>query len=165
MIRQTGIEMERSPKTYEAMGEEDRRHVLLTALNTHYVGAATAEAFNGNGKTDILVRHENKNLFIGECKVWSGAKAMSEAIDQLLSYETWRDAKLALVIFVREKDLSAVVTKARETLEAHPQFDSVKSKADTDLRARVRYRSDDARIADLAVLLFHAVPSARASKR
>jgi hypothetical protein len=33
-------------------------------LNTHYAGRAHAEAFNHGGKTDILIRHEGRNLFI-----------------------------------------------------------------------------------------------------
>jgi hypothetical protein len=76
VIRGAAEAMERSPKTYAGMGEEDRRQVLLAALNTHYRGQTTAEAFNVSGKTDILIRHaEGKNLFIGECKFWEGAKA------------------------------------------------------------------------------------------
>jgi hypothetical protein len=51
------------------MGEEDLRQVILTSLNSSYRGKVTAEAFNIEGKTDILVRHEGSNLFIGECKV------------------------------------------------------------------------------------------------
>jgi hypothetical protein len=54
------------------MGEEDLRHVLLTALNTHKGIEGVAEAFNVAGKTDILVRHQNRNLFVAECKLWSG---------------------------------------------------------------------------------------------
>jgi hypothetical protein len=52
----------------------------------------TAEAFNIEGKTDILVRHEGSNLFIGECKVWSGAKGFGETVDQLFRYTGWRDS-------------------------------------------------------------------------
>lgn len=73
VIRGAAEAMERSPKTYAGMGEEDRRQVLVAALNTHYRGQTTAEAFNFSGKTDILVRHpEGRNLFIAECKFWQG---------------------------------------------------------------------------------------------
>lgn len=44
VIRASAEAMERSPKAYAGMGEEDRRQVLLTALNTHYRGQTTAEA-------------------------------------------------------------------------------------------------------------------------
>jgi hypothetical protein len=149
--------MERSPKTYAGMGEEDRRQVLLTALNTHYRGQTTAEAFNVSGKTDILVRHpEGRNLLIGECKFWEGVKGFSETIDQLFGYTAWRDTKLAVVMFVREKDLTNVVEKAREALAAHPQFVEWGDAADeTELRATMSWPGDERRHADLNVFFVH----------
>ena len=38
-------------------------------------GQATGETFNAAGKTDILLRIDGKNVFIGECKFWKGPKA------------------------------------------------------------------------------------------
>lgn len=69
VIRAVGLGMEQSPSTYADKGEEDRRQFLLATLNTHYRGAGTAEAFNVNGKTDILIRHEGRNIFISEVQV------------------------------------------------------------------------------------------------
>jgi hypothetical protein len=157
VIRASAEAMERSPKTYAGMGEEDRRQVLLTALNTHYRGQTTAEAFNVNGKTDILIRHpEGRNLFIGECKLWSGAKGFSETIDQLFSYAAWRDTKLAIVMFVREKDLTGVVEKARTALKQHPQFvEWGEAGGETELRATVSWPGDERRHADLNVFFVH----------
>jgi hypothetical protein len=157
VIRGAAEAMERSPKTYAGMGEEDRRQVLLAALNTHYRGQATAEAFNVNGKTDILVRHpEGRNLFIGECKFWEGSKGFSETIDQLFRYAGWRDTKLAVVMFVREKDLTSVVEKAGETLEAHEQFLAADDAAsETELRATMSWPGDERQHADLNVFFVH----------
>jgi hypothetical protein len=157
VIRASTEAIERSPKTYAGMGEEDRRQVLLTALNTHYRGQATAEAFNVSGKTDILVRHpEGRNLFIAECKFWSGRKGFKETIDQLFRYMAWRDTKLAIVMFVREKDLTAVVEKARSALEQHPHFVEWRDAAgETEVRATVSWPGDDRRHADLNVFLVH----------
>jgi hypothetical protein len=136
VIRSVGQDMERSPKTYADKGEEDRRHIMLAALNTHYRGQATAEAFNVTGKTDILIRHEGSNLFIAECKFWSGPKGFDETIDQLFGYRAWRDTKLAIVMFVREKDLTSIVDKAREVMAGHPQFVAWKrATTETELRA------------------------------
>lgn len=155
VIRATAEAMERSPKTYAAMGEEDRRQVLVAALNTHYQ-STTAEAFNVNGKTDILVRHEGRNLFIGECKIWSGAKNFAATIDQLFSYAAWRDSKLAIVMFVREKGLTEIVDKARETLAAHSQFVSWHGATPVnELRATMKWPGDEARHADLNVFFVH----------
>jgi hypothetical protein len=66
VIRAVAQTMEQSPDTYAPLGEEDRRQVFLTALNSHYHGQASAEAFNVAGKTDILVRWEGQSLFIAE---------------------------------------------------------------------------------------------------
>jgi hypothetical protein len=156
-IRGVTEAMERSPGTYEAMGEEDRRQVIVAALNTNYRGQVTAEAFNVSGKTDILVRHpEGRNLFIGECKFWSGATGFGETIDQLFGYAAWRDTKLAIVMFVREKGLTALVEKARETLENHAQFVAwSEAVGETELRAKVSWPGDDRRHADLNVFMVH----------
>jgi hypothetical protein len=157
VIRGAAEGMERSPKTYAGMGEEDRRQVLLTALNTHYRGQTTAEAFNVSGKTDILVRHpEGRNLFIGECKFWEGSKAFSETVDQLFSYAGWRDTKLAVVMFVREKGLTGVVEKAREALGEHDQFvEWAQALSETELRATMSWPGDERRHADLNVFFVH----------
>jgi hypothetical protein len=154
VLRLASVQMERSPKTYEGMGEEDRRQVLLTALNTHYSGDGIAEAFNVGGKTDILVRHEGSNLFIGECKFWGGQKVFIATINQLLGYQAWRDTKLAIVMFVREKDVTSIIETARKTLGEHPQFVKwLEAATETELRAVVSWSGDKRRHADLNVFL------------
>jgi hypothetical protein len=100
-------QIEQSPSTYVGMGEEDRRQTIVATLNTHYEGRAHAEAFNNEGKTDILIRHDGRNLFICECKFWNGPEGFTHTIDQLFHYTGWRDTKLAIVMFVREKGLTA----------------------------------------------------------
>jgi hypothetical protein len=63
--------------------------------NGVFKGQATGETFNFQGKTDILIRVEGKNVFIAECKFWKGEKALLATLDQLLSYLSWRDTKAA----------------------------------------------------------------------
>jgi hypothetical protein len=112
--------MERSPSTFEKLEEEEIRDHFLLQLNGHYHGSATGETFNAEGKTDILVRDGNRNVFIAECKIWSGPKNFLEAIDQLVGYLTWRDTKSALVVFSRNKDFTAVLKSIRAKIEEHP---------------------------------------------
>lgn len=153
VIRQHTRSMERDPQAYASMGEEARRRVILDALNTHYQGTGSAEAFNFGGKTDILISYEGRSLFIAECKFWSGAKGFTHTIDQLFGYHAWRDTKLAILMFVRERGLSTIIERAREALEAHPQFVVWKDiSAETELRATVSWKGDERRHADLAVL-------------
>ncbi len=156
VIRMQVRQMEQSPATYAAMGEEDRRQTLVATLNTHYEGRAHAEAFNNEGKTDILIRHEGRNLFICECKFWTGPQGFAEAIDQLFRYAGWRDTKLALVMFVREKGLTALLKKAKATLGTHPQFVGWKQAAEeAELRATMHWPGDAERQADLNVFFVH----------
>ena len=57
--------MERSPHEFAGMGEETlRSHFLAVQLNGVYEGQATGETFNFEGKTDILIRVDGKNIFI-----------------------------------------------------------------------------------------------------
>jgi hypothetical protein len=111
--------MERSPNSFAKMGEEDIRQQFLVQLNGRFEGAATGETFNYEGKTDILVRVDGKNIFIAECKFWGGSKAYLETIDQLLGYLSWRDTKTAVVIFNRNRDFSNVLKSILESTENH----------------------------------------------
>jgi hypothetical protein len=125
-------------------------------LNTHYEGGATGETFNAAGKTDILIRVEDRTVFIGECKWWSGPATVREALDQLFSYTTWRDTKLALVFFVDRKHPMAVIAKAKEALESHPLFIESGDAGDKrELRCTMRWPSDQAITAQLHVFFVH----------
>jgi hypothetical protein len=114
--------MELSPHAFSDMGEEDLRWHFLVQLNGAYQGQATGETFNFQGKTDILIRVEGRNVFIAECKFWKGEKSLTDTIDQLLSYLSWRDTKTAIVVFNRNADFSAVLAKIAEAAPRHPNF-------------------------------------------
>jgi hypothetical protein len=116
--------IERSPRAFQEMGEEDLRWQFLVQLNAQYEGQATGETFNHRGKTDMLVRWEGKNVFIAECKFWKGPKSLSLALDQLLGYASWRDTKTALLLFNKQRIFSSVVEKIPEVVRDHPVFKS-----------------------------------------
>ena len=97
IINLSAISMEKNPKPYLQLDEEGIRDVILTSLNSHY--EASGETFNKKGKTDILIKVENKAAYIAECKIWHGIKLFDEAIEQLKSYATWRDTKVSIIIF------------------------------------------------------------------
>jgi hypothetical protein len=60
--------MELSPVAVLEMGEQDLRTHFLVALNAQFEGGATGETFNSQGRTDILIRVNNRNVFVAECK-------------------------------------------------------------------------------------------------
>jgi len=99
VIRHEGRTFETTPKTFAVHDEEALRDILLAHLNGHSQGDATGEAFRRSGKTDIRIEDGNRAAFVAECKVWKGQKELSQAIDQMLGYLTWRDCKAAIIIF------------------------------------------------------------------
>lgn len=144
------------PSTYLDKGEEDLRDYIRLFLGLHFEGATTSETFNKNGKTDILIQHENSNAFIAECKFWSGQKGYLKAITQLLRYLTWHDSKAAVVVFVRNKGLSSVLQTAEEVTPDHPNYlDFVDKKEDTWFNYRFHINGDPNREVKLGVLFFH----------
>ncbi|WP_376871352.1 hypothetical protein [Albirhodobacter sp. R86504] len=120
--------MEQSPGAFSKMDEESLRTHFLVQLNGHYEGGATGETFNFEGKTDILVKVNGRNIFVGECKFWKGEKSYLETIDQLLRYTSWRDTKASILVFNRNKDFSAVLEKIQETTLTHPNYKKLVAK-------------------------------------
>ena len=104
------------------MDEEALRQHFLVQLNGQFEGKATGETFNMQGKTDILLRENEKNVFIAECKFWKGSKKFAEAIDQLLGYTSWRDSKTAILVFNRGTDMTTVISAVKATIETHPNY-------------------------------------------
>lgn len=147
--------MERSPSAFDSIDEESLRSHFLVQLNGHYQGQATGETFNYSGKTDILLRVEGRNIFIAECKYWTGPKGLLETMDQLLSYSSWRDTKVAIVLFNRRKNFTAVLQEIAPTLQEHPHYKRTLPVAgDTRFRFVLSHKDDPAREMIVTVLAF-----------
>jgi hypothetical protein len=152
--------MELSPHAFHDMGEEDLRSHFLVQLNGAFKGQATGETFNFQGKTDILIRVNGKNVFIAECKFWKGEKVFLGTIDQLLSYLSWRDTKAAVLVFNRNTDFSAVLSKIAEITPKHANFKRELGKSDeSTFRYVFGQPNDQNREITLTVMAFD-IPSA-----
>jgi hypothetical protein len=114
--------LERAPSIAEGRGEEEIRDLLVAGLNSVFQGAAASEVFNGDGKTDILIRQDRVNVFIGECKIWTGESSMHEALDQLFRYAVWGDTKTAVLLLIRNRGESAVIDKALNMIKLRENF-------------------------------------------
>jgi hypothetical protein len=155
ILRNMAHVMERSPTAFSTMGEEDLRQHFLVQLNGQYEGDATGETFNFDGKTDILIRRDGRNVFIAECKFWDGPKTVAKTIDQILGYLSWRDTKAAILIFVRSKNFSAVVDQLVPLVEEHPNHKKTLSPTrETEFGFIFGQREDTNRELKLTVLLF-----------
>jgi hypothetical protein len=153
-----GKQMERLPATYRGRDEQTLRDLFLLMLKQHFgiEGSATGETFNASGKTDILLRYENRNLFVAEFKFWQGAKSHFDTIDQLLSYLTWRDSKAAIVYFVRGKEMVAPMRAVEESTPRHPAFLSLAArKEDSWFSYELHLPGDVEQTVKVAVLCFH----------
>lgn len=160
IIHDTGKIFETNPSIYEGKEEEALRDFLLFQLVPRFELSATGESFNKSGKTDILLKYENKNIFIAECKFWNGKVSYFEAISQLLNYLTWRDSKTALVIFVKNKNISSVIQEIENVTKEQSNFVKYVGKSDESwFNFIFSLPNDKEREIKLAVLLFHTPES------
>jgi len=156
IINYMGLTMEKCPAAYETMKEEHLRSLFLVQLNGQYEGKASGETFNFKGKTDILISEKGKNVFIAECKFWTGPASLTAALDQLMSYLCWRDTKAALILFSKNRGFSSVLDQIPDLCKKHAQFKREESPA-TESTFRYVFHSptDTNRNIHLAVLAFN----------
>jgi hypothetical protein len=119
-IESFGLAAERFPSTFGGMPEPALREVLLVMLNNQF-GPSGGEVFSRSGKTDIAIFGDASPVFFAECKFWTGPASVRKAINQLLGYLTWRDTKGAIVLFVRQQEVTAIAEKANAEMRNHPQ--------------------------------------------
>ena len=162
-LQQMSEVMERSPHAYAQLDEEALRFQFLVPLNARFEGEARGEVFNYGGKTDILITYKGRNIFVAECKFWKGKSALREAIDQLLGYLSWRDTKVALLLFNRNKQFTAVLDQIDPTVREHPNFVSMEGKKGaTEFRFKMHQNGDPKRHLELTILAFD-IPAPSAS--
>lgn len=155
IINNMTLVMERSPRAFQSMKEEDIRQHFLVQLNGHYEGQATGETFNYEGKTDILIRNQGKNIFIAECKFWNGDKALLQTIDQILNYLSWRDTKTAILLFNRNKNFTNVLAQIPSIVKSHSNFkNQLVNKSETGFRFVFNQKDDKNRELLLTIIAF-----------
>ena len=126
----------------ERAGFELRDHLLI-ALNLPGEGRGGGELFNGAGKTDILIREGDRNVFIAECEFWRGPKAATAALTQLFGYLVWRDSKSALIIFITTKEPTATIANLDVTIGADERNILTSRGGAEATRVDYRIRADD----------------------
>lgn len=126
VMNDAGKGMERKPSLYVGKDEEGIRDQFLFILETRYDNTtATSETFNRSGKTDIILKYasDGSNIFVAECKFWTGYKGFLDTISQLFDrYLTWRDSKVAILMFVKNKDFTSVLNNLRTEIRNHPYY-------------------------------------------
>lgn len=157
LIYRKGKSWEKYPSTYRGRNEEDLRDDLISTLSSILNKSITAETYNKNGKTDILIRdNDNNNLFIAECKIWHGIKSYFKAINQLLSYLTWNDRNAALIIFVKNEKIKSIIKQINNETKKHENYLKTNKKTKEGwLNYIFHLNGDNECKIKLAVLIFH----------
>lgn len=123
IISRCMIQYERTPNTFTGLGEEDIRNIIMGAINANFEFDGSAESFSNSGHTDIMILAKNKAAFIAECKLWKGSKYVSDGIDQLLGYTTYKDGKLALLVFNKDnKDYNSVLSEMNNLIISNDKY-------------------------------------------
>lgn len=161
-IHYFGINLEHFKNVYTHFDEETFRAFFLPFLNSISTShSATGETFNKIGKTDILIQNQQgETVFIAECKLWGGEAQIHPALDQLFDrYVTWRDAKLALIIFNKSaKGFSEVIDKVIGSLKSHKLFKGFLGKTHDSTAAFVfQHPEDSSKEVRLELMLFNCV--------
>lgn len=114
---------ERLAVTHAESKEERLRDQIIVQLHSVY-GAGSAESFSKRGKTDIYLPWGDHAVFLAECKWWNGPKAFKDKVlPQLLDrYIVWRDTHAAIILFIKNKNVSSVISQATELIRQHPRF-------------------------------------------
>lgn len=123
IINNVAANFEVAPDTYNRLGEEDLRNIILSSLNSVFAGKATGETFRKKGKTDILLNIEQGCILVMECKWWNGEKTLQEAIEQLFKYLTWRENHGIIILFVKNKGFTKVLSSVEASIMEYPSHE------------------------------------------
>jgi hypothetical protein len=154
-----GKDLEQKSKIYKGQSEEGLRDHFLTNLTGRYDRTtATGETFNSTGKTDILLKDDKgNNLFIAECKWWTGPVGFHSTINQLFdNYVTWRDTKLALLFFVDNIGFTEVLNQIETESKNHKYYVKYKGVNNkSNFSFIFRQKDDEKNEVNLEILFFH----------
>ncbi len=128
-IRNYLDQTENTPASFLKLSDEELiRDQLIAHLSATFDIQVTGETFRKNGKTDICLSPGTKAAFIAECKIWKGEKYLYEGIEQLYKYSTWKDQKVAIVLFnLNNINFGDLLSGLEKSIKKHPKFKRMKS--------------------------------------
>lgn len=151
MIDYIGITLEQYPDPFRDMQENPLRNLFLAFLNGIYEGNASGETFSVSGRTDIVIKHKGKNVFVCECKIWGGPKYFLSAIKQLMGYLTWRDSKALIIIFNKNEDQKRVIESVKKETENHKDLLEIVD----ENKLIYKFKKDDGNNLFLSIRIYH----------
>jgi len=154
MVKHQGSSFEGTPKSIASLNEENLRDLILSSLNAVFLGQAHGECFRKNGKTDISIEYDNRAAFVAECKFWGGAKILISALNQLLSYTTWRDNKLCLILFSKNKGFFKIIREIKQVLTHEEGYISLKELDKNEFEYKIKSKYNEEQVVTIRVFAF-----------
>lgn len=158
VVETAGINWERNPRMTARWGEDEFRDAVNSYMNLIYAkaGSVTGETFVRAGKSDILIRHQDVDVFIAECRIWGGQARVHANMDQLFDrYLTWCATKAALIYFNRGRNTTDAVEHLVREIAGHPcHVRTGARRGKTHLRFQMHHPTDSRRVFDFAALMF-----------
>ncbi len=158
LIDRIGRNFEVAPVTYSKLEEEDLRNIIIAYLNTFFeTTVATGESFSKKGKTDILLKVDDRPSLIAECKFWDGKKLYEDTFSQqLFGYLTWRHTTGVMITFSKNKGLTRIVNEVDLLVQCHESFKGrFEVKNETYRISEHSHPDDSSKIIELHHLFFN----------
>lgn len=154
LIKHQGSTFERTPDVFTSLEEEQLRNLILSNLNSLFKGNANGECFRKHGKTDICIEYENRAAFVAECKIWSGINNFFKALDQLQGYLTWRDTKLSLIIFSRNKNFFNVLKEIKSHFSSIDNYVNYYEIDKNEFDLKIKSKNNEGQILKVRIFVF-----------
>lgn len=108
-------------------------------------------------KDEIESKEKEYILGIAECKFWHGAAELHKAISQLFDrYLTWRNSKVALILFITNKEFTKVIETIKSETVKHPYFlKEIGARGETSFSYQFHLPQDEDKKVYLEILAFH----------
>lgn len=154
LVKHQGSTFERTPDVCNKLQEEELRDLILGNLNSLFKGQATGECFRKHGKSDICIEYENRAAFVAECKIWGGIKLFYSALIQLQKYITWRDTKLSLIIFSKNKNFFNVLEEVKNNLPLINNYVNYNEIDKNEFELKIKSKNNDSQILNVRIFVF-----------
>ncbi|WP_319760804.1 hypothetical protein [Maridesulfovibrio sp.] len=121
VLRHTGKTFERTPAIYSVHNDLDLRNILVSNLNTHFVGKNNKDIFYRSGKTGFNVPIYSKATFKGKCLSWQCEEGFTYTLSRMLDNNHWHSCKMVLIVFNRtEADFKELLKIITQNFSSHP---------------------------------------------
>jgi hypothetical protein len=136
-------DLQRRPKEYQGLNEDNLRDRLLIPLNIIFKGRGHAESKNRQGKTDILIRtNDGLNEHIFELKVWRGINSLTSAINQLKGYLSWHNDYCGILLFNYNNNFTGILKKIEKYIDENFTIDKKHRNIRNEFRFFIQHQTD-----------------------